>query len=68
MAENDIISLGHTLFEQRDISPAQLGVTSRQINYWIDNQVVVFVEKQQSVKGVDDKKLNKTKWVRLDLA
>ncbi|MEN8890072.1 MAG: hypothetical protein ABF239_01930 [Wenyingzhuangia sp.] len=68
MIENDIISLGNTLFKQRDISPAQLGVTSRQINYWIENKVVVFVEKQQSIKGVDDTNLNKTKWVRLDLA
>ena len=75
MNELEIIELGNNIYNERDISPAQLGVTSRQINYWIDKAVVPFVEKQQP-KEVENKKKdtlktkkeNKTKWIRLDLS
>ena len=75
MKELEIIALGNNLYNESDISPAQLGVTSRQINYWIDKAVVPFVEKQQP-KEVENKKKdtlktkkeNKTKWIRLNLS
>ena len=75
MNELEIIELGNNIYNERDISPAQLGVTSRQINYWIDKAVVPFVEKQQP-KEVENKKKdtlktkkeNKTKWIRLNLS
>ena len=75
MKELEIIALGNNIYNESDISPAQLGVTSRQINYWIDKAVVPFVEKQQP-KEVENKKKdtlktkkeNKTKWIRLDLS
>tara|TARA_B110000503_G_scaffold52260_1_gene84096 strand:- start:308 stop:1207 length:900 start_codon:yes stop_codon:yes gene_type:complete len=68
MTENEIKELGFVIYEATDISPAQLEVTSRQINYWIDHGVIPFAEKQQSIDGVDDEKINKTKWIRLNLA
>jgi hypothetical protein len=75
MKELEIIALGNNIYNESDISPAQLGVTSRQINYWIDKAVVPFVEKQQP-KEVENKKKdtlktkkeNKTKWIRLNLS
>ena len=57
MNELEIIELGKTIYNERDISPAQLDVTSRQINYWIDKAVIPFVEKQQP-NEIDYKKLN----------
>lgn len=75
MKELDIIALGNNIHNERDISPAQLGITSRQINYWIDKAVVPFVEKQQPKaieykkrETLNTKKENKTKWIRLDLS
>ena len=76
MIESEIIKLGNSVFDERDISPAQLGVTSRQINYWIDKNLVPFVEKQQpKEEAVKGKKVvithyndTKTKWVRLNLS
>ena len=62
---------GNITYTQRDISPSQLGISSRQINYWIDQAIVPFVEKQQSIKLVESgniNKQNKTKWIRLNLA
>lgn len=67
MDRDSIINLGLEIYEQRDISPVQLGVTSRQINYWIDNAVVPFVAKQQSPKNSDGNEKSKSKWIRLDL-
>ena len=55
MKELEIIALGNNIYNESDISPAQLGVTSRQINYWIDKAVVPFVEKQQP-KAAENKK------------
>lgn len=75
MNELEIIELGNNIYNERDISPAQLGVTSRQINYWIDKAVVPFVEKQQPKEdenkkkdSLNTKKENKTKWIRLNLS
>jgi hypothetical protein len=76
MTESEIIELGDFVFNERDISPAQLGVTSRQINYWIDKAVVPFVQKQQSKEDtlkekyalISEKDDTKTKWIRLNLS
>ena len=75
MNELEIIELGKTIYNERDISPAQLDVTSRQINYWIDKAVIPFVEKQQPNEidykirnPLKTKKENKTKWIRLNLS
>ncbi|MFT4699207.1 MAG: hypothetical protein ACI9SJ_002371 [Flavobacteriaceae bacterium] len=75
MKELEIIALGNNIYNESDISPAQLDVTSRQINYWIDKAVVPFVQKQQP-KATENKKRNtlniktenKTKWIRLNLS
>jgi hypothetical protein len=76
MTESEIIKIGNIVYDERDISPTQLGVTSRQINYWIDKAVVPFVQKQQpnedSPKEMDaittKKDATKTKWIRLNLS
>lgn len=76
MSESEIIELGNIVYNQRDISPAQLGITSRQINYWIDKALVPYVEKQQPKEPVVDgfdSRINdvmdtKTKWIRLNLS
>jgi hypothetical protein len=68
MTESDIISLGKFIYSAMDISPAQLGVTSRQINYWIDKKVTPFLEKQQEVPVSEKSTIKTTKWVRLNLA
>ena len=76
MRESDYIELGNLVYDDREISPAQLGVTSRQINYWIDKALVPFVKKQQPkevvlnkmdalIAGEND---TKTKWIRLNLS
>ncbi|MBU3822929.1 hypothetical protein KO566_12730 [Flavobacteriaceae bacterium XHP0103] len=76
MDTSQINALGDLVYNDRDISPAQLKVTSRQINYWLDNKVLPFVERQQvvensSIKANEPggaKSATKTKWVRLNLA
>ena len=76
MRESDYIELGNLVYDDREISPAQLGVTSRQINYWIDKALVPFVEKQQPKEVVlnkmdaliTGKNDTKTKWIRLNLS
>lgn len=55
MRESDYIELGNLVYDDREIGPAQLGVTSRQINYWIDKALVPFVEKQQPKEDVLNK-------------
>jgi len=54
--------LGQKIFELSDIAPNQLGITSRQINYWIDKVLIPFVERQ------DNKKNKRLSRVRLNLA
>ncbi|MFH6772383.1 hypothetical protein [Gaetbulibacter aestuarii] len=76
MNKTEIISLGNLVYDQRDISPAQLGITSRQINYWVDNKIIPFVEKLDSDKKPSKEKEilseiledDKKKWIRLNLA
>ncbi len=75
MNTTEIIEKGNIAYDERDISPALLEVTSRQINYWTKNAVVPFVERQQDVDPADtegalsDRKPKvKTKWIRLNLA
>jgi hypothetical protein len=75
MKEFEITELGNNIYNESDISPAQLNVTSRQINYWIDRAVIPFVEKQQPNEidykkrnPLKTKKENKTKWIRLNLS
>jgi hypothetical protein len=76
MTESEIIKLSNDVNGEFDISPAQLGVTSRQINYWIDKAVVPFVQKQQSKEDtlkekyvlISEKDDTKTKWIRLNLS
>ncbi|WP_166968037.1 hypothetical protein [Yeosuana marina] len=76
MNESEIIELGDFVYNVRDISPAQLGVTSRQINYWLDKAVVPFVQKQQSKEDspkemdtiINENDVTKTKWIRLNLS
>ncbi len=68
MVDSQIISFGNFIYNEQDISPNQLGVTSRQINYWIDNKVTPFIQKQQSIDEGDNKGNKKrTKWIRLNL-
>ena len=76
MDTSQINALGDLVYNDRDISPAQLKVTSRQINYWLDNKIVPFVERQQVVENTsikanepsEGKVTTKTKWIRLNLA
>ncbi|MGZ0016770.1 hypothetical protein [Yeosuana sp. AK3] len=76
MTESEIFKLGNDVYGEFDISPAQLGVTSRQINYWIDKAVVPFVQKQQSKEDtlkekyalINENDDTKTKWIRLNLS
>jgi hypothetical protein len=80
MTTETINDIGNSVFQSKDINPSQLEVSSRQINYWIDNAVVLFVEKQQTITTVENEeglseglshnslKDKKTMWVRLNLA
>lgn len=71
MSELEVIEIGDIVYNERDISPSQVQVTSRQINYWIDNEVVPFVEKQQTDDSEPHTKENdkpKTRWIRLNLS
>ena len=76
MTESEIIELGNSVFDERDISPAQLNVTSRQINYWLDKALVPFVQKQQPKEDAEkesnylitENNDTKTKWIRLNLS
>lgn len=66
MNPSDLIFFGDFIYKDRNLTPKQLGISSRQINYWIDKKVVPFVEKQQvseSSSGPDFK----TKWIRLNI-
>jgi hypothetical protein len=64
MNETNIIALSEYIYTIKDISPKQLGITSRQINYWIDNKATPFFERQHKIF---DNKKDKKKWIRLNL-
>ena len=74
MTTDTIIDIGNIVFEEREINPSQLGISSRQINYWIHNKIVPFADLQEpaentlTVPSDHSKKTTKTKWVRLNLA
>ncbi len=77
MTLDTIEHIGNSVFELRDINPSQLGVSSRQINYWIHERIVPFATAQESDKSTEQStvesrhtsgKKTKTKWVRLNLA
>ena len=71
MISEGIKNLGNIVFNDRDISPTQLGITSRKINYWLDHNLVPFVEKHQNVKNtetISKEAATKTKWIRLNLS
>ena len=71
MTSEQIKNLGNIVFDNRDISPTQLGITSRKINYWLDHNLVPFVEKHQNVKDtgtISEEAATKTKWIRLNLS
>lgn len=74
MVKDRINKLGFQVFEDRLINPSQLGISSRQINYWIHNTVVPFVNLQEPAASniveehVDSTNESKQKWVRLNLA
>ena len=74
MTANDLITLGNTIFESKHFNPSQLGISSRQINYWIGNGLVPFTENIELVMDQErsshkpiqtDNGTNK--WVRLDM-
>ncbi|MBU3821254.1 hypothetical protein KO566_04210 [Flavobacteriaceae bacterium XHP0103] len=54
--------LGQQIFEHCDIAPIELGITPRQINYWIKKILIPFVERQDIN---ENKRLGR---VRLNLA
>ena len=69
--------IGNAIFENRNLSPNQLNVSSKNINQWIRERIVPFVPVQQSpdideqvdVVSIDEsKKSTKAKWIRLNLA
>ncbi|WP_088323117.1 hypothetical protein [Polaribacter tangerinus] len=71
MTIEEIKNIGNIVFDNRDISPTQLGITSRKINYWLDHNLVPFVEKHQKVTDTDTiskEAATKTKWIRLNLS
>lgn len=66
MNPSDLNFFGVFFYKDHHISPKQLGISSRQINYWIDNKVVPFVEKQQETETSSGSDF-KTKWIRLNI-
>jgi hypothetical protein len=67
MTTKTIEHIGNSIFEEREISPSQLGVSSKDINSWIKEKIVPFTSPQQ-VDETNQKKKTKTKWVKLNLA
>lgn len=47
MRAEELKYLGQTLFKQKSIRPSSLGVTSRQINYWVDKKLIPYVARTQ---------------------
>lgn len=76
MTTDTIEKISNVVFEERNIPPAQLDVSSKNINSWIRGKIVPFVPVQQASDStpVDNltvaKKKNtaKPKWIRLNLA
>jgi hypothetical protein len=76
MSTSETINIGDLVYDQRDISPALLDVTSRQINDWINSKIVPFTElpveddSKNEIEAALAGKVppRKTKWMRLNLA
>ena len=58
--------LGYEVFKISDTTPSVIGISSRQINYWIENKLVPFVEMQNSNTDTATNKSG-AKWIRLNL-
>ncbi|MCK8482195.1 hypothetical protein [Psychroserpens algicola] len=74
MTRETINTIGFEIFRERLISPSKLGISSRQINYWIHNAIVPFVSIQETTSKTviepqpNSSKNSKQKWIRLNLA
>ena len=72
MTSENLIDIGNTIYEERNIGPAHLKVSSKNINHWIRNAIVPFVPVQQSPeseeRSTSEKKKSMGKWIRLNLA
>ncbi|WP_040254140.1 hypothetical protein [Psychroserpens mesophilus] len=77
MTTETIEEIGNALFEERNISPTQLMVSSKNINSWIRGKLVPFVPVQQApdknshltAPSVSSKMSKpQAKWIRLNLA
>lgn len=65
MSEEDLIQIGNLIYNERLINPSKIGVTSRQINYWINKGLIPFASPSDNQKADDS---DKNKWVRLNSA
>lgn len=63
MKEQDIINIGNLIYDEKQINPSKLGISSRQINYWIKEGLIPFI-----TFNTKENQSNKTKWVRLNSA
>ena len=77
MTTQTIEEIGNAVFEERNISPTRLQVSSKNINNWIRGKIVPFVPVQQAADSLGNFKLEsysskkstpKAKWIRLNLA
>jgi hypothetical protein len=57
--------IGNSVFEERNINPSQLGVSSKNINHWIKEKLIPFASAQLVDKTNKEPKF---KWVKLNLA
>lgn len=64
MKEHHLIQLGYHTEAIQNFNPSQLGVSSRQINYWIEHGLLPFFQ-MQTLEQED--KSTKRQWVRLSL-
>lgn len=76
MTTQTIINIGNEVFNQRNISPTQLGISSKNVNHWIRKNIIPFVpveqssylkEREANTDNGEDQKA-KPKWIRLNLA
>tara|TARA_B100001063_G_C16765272_1_gene558262 strand:+ start:407 stop:1336 length:930 start_codon:yes stop_codon:yes gene_type:complete len=74
LIRDNIVKTGFQVFQQQLISPSKLGVSSRQVNYWIENTLLPFASAQSTMENpLAEEQLNSFskpnhKWVRLNLA
>lgn len=74
MTRDNINKIGFTIFQDRLISPSQLGISSRQINYWIENTILPFASLHQTIEkslveeAIHSPEEPKHRWVKLNLA